>query len=72
MFFCFGENEYKSEAMGSGETAAEAIKDWAYNTDWPSIRAEFNHYAPAVFEGKVVKVAVEVPDPIPPIVRLIE
>lgn len=65
MFFCIGENEYTSEAIGKGDTIADAIKDWAYNSHWNEIETEFNHYAPTIVEGKTIKVNLEVPEPVP-------
>lgn len=65
MFFCIGENEYTSESIGRGDTIADAIKDWAYNTHWNEIETEFNHYNPTVVDGKTINVRLEVPEPVP-------
>lgn len=65
MFFCIGENENTAERIGRGDTVADAIRDWAYNTYWNEIEAEFNHYAPTIVDGKIINVRLEVPEPVP-------
>lgn len=65
MFICIGENYDKTEAVGTGETVEEAIKNWAYNADWHDIVAEFNCYEPTVIEGKSIDISIKIPEPVP-------
>ena len=65
MFFCFGENENVTQSIGKGDTIADAIRDWAYNTYWHEIETEFNTYNPTIIEGTPLNVNLTVPDPLP-------
>lgn len=65
MFFCIGENENVNQAVGRGDTVADAIRDWAYNTYWREIEQEFNIYNPTIVDGNPLNVELTVPEPLP-------
>lgn len=56
MFICIGENENQDHTAGIGDTLEEAIRDWAYDSEYMQ---EFVRYNPNIFEGKALKVKVK-------------
>jgi len=53
MFFCIGENDNERLSIGQGESAIEAIKDWACNDKYTD---EFQEYSPVVVSGHIVNI----------------
>lgn len=53
MFFCIGESALETFKIGEGESATEAVKDWASTNDYTQ---EFQEYSPVVVSGHIVNI----------------